>query len=112
MRIIFAFGRSYPIRTFLMLLSLVVAGVVESVSLTTMLPLFSVMLGDNVHSSFGVHIVNALQMVGLQPTIIVLLAIIVTGMALSSLLILLANRQVGYTVAHVATDLRVDLINA
>jgi ATP-binding cassette subfamily C protein len=112
MRIIFAFGRSYPTRTFLMLLSLIVAGVVESVSLTTMLPLVSVMLGDNVHSSFGVHIVNALQMVGLQPTIIVLLAIIVAGMALSSLLILLANRQVGYTVARVATDLRVDLINA
>ncbi|HCS46079.1 MAG TPA: ABC transporter ATP-binding protein [Pseudomonas sp.] len=112
MRIIFAFGRSYPMRTFLMLLSLIVAGVVESVSLTTMLPLVSVMLGDNANSSFGVHIVTALQVVGLQPTIIVLLSIIVVGMALSSLLILLANRQVGYTVAHVATDLRVDLINA
>jgi ATP-binding cassette subfamily C protein len=33
-------------------------------------------------------------------------------MSLTSLLILLANRQVGYTVARVATDLRVDLINA
>lgn len=112
MRIIFAFGRSYPARTVLMLLSLVVAGLVESVSLTTMLPLVSVMLGDNAHSTFGVHIVNALNMVGMEPTILVLLTIIVVGMALSSLLILVANRQVGYTVAHVATDLRVDLINA
>ncbi|MBD1552061.1 ABC transporter ATP-binding protein [Pseudomonas typographi] len=112
MRIIFAFGRSYPVRTALMLLSLVVAGLVESVSLTTMLPLVSVMLGDNAHSTFGVHIINALQSFGLQPTIVVLLTIIVVGMALSSLLILVANRQVGYTVAHVATDLRVDLINA
>lgn len=112
MRIIFAFGRSYPIRTLLMLLSLLVAGVVESVSLTTMLPLVSVMLGDNAHSALGVHIIGVLQVLGLQPTIVVLLLIIVAGMALSSLLILLANRQVGYTVAHVATDLRVDLINA
>lgn len=112
MRIIFAFGRSYPVRTLLMLLSLVVAGIVESVSLTTMLPLVSVMLGDNAHSALGVHIIGALQVLGLQPTIVVLLLIIVVGMALSSLLILLANRQVGYTVAHVATDLRVDLINA
>ncbi len=112
MRIIFAFGRSYPIRTVLMLLSLVVAGAVESISLTTMLPLVSVMLGDNAHSTFGKHVIDAMQMFGLEPSIVVLLTIIVVGMAASSLLILLANRQVGYTVAHVATDLRVDLINA
>jgi ATP-binding cassette subfamily C protein len=112
MRIIFAFGRSYPLRTALMLLSLVVAGLVESVSLTTMLPLMSVMLGDNAHSAFGEHIINAMAWFGMEPTIVVLLTIIVVGMALSSLMILIANRQVGYTVAHVATDLRVDLINA
>lgn len=112
MRIIFAFGRSYPLRTALMLLSLVVAGLVESVSLTTMLPLMSVMLGDNAHSAFGERIISAMAWFGMEPTIVVLLTIIVVGMALSSLLILIANRQVGYTVAHVATDLRVDLINA
>lgn len=112
MRIIFAFGRSYPLRTALMLLSLVVAGLVESVSLTTMLPLMSVMLGDNAHSTFGALVGNALAFAGLEPTIVTLLIIIVVGMAISSLLILIANRQVGYTVAHVATDLRVDLINA
>jgi ATP-binding cassette subfamily C protein len=112
MRIIFAFGRSYPLRTALMLLSLVVAGLVESVSLTTMLPLMSVMLGDNAHSAFGERIISTMAWFGMEPTIVVLLTIIVVGMALSSLLILIANRQVGYTVAHVATDLRVDLINA
>ncbi|WP_256218283.1 ABC transporter ATP-binding protein [Pseudomonas sp. URMO17WK12:I12] len=95
-----------------MLLSLVVAGLVESVSLTTMLPLVSVMLGDNAHSKFGLHIVDVLRSLGLEPTILTLLIIIVVGMAVSSFLILLANRQVGYTVARVATDLRVDLIKA
>jgi len=113
MRIILAFGKSYPLRTILMLLSLVVAGVVEGVSLTTMLPLVSVMLGDSGHTSMvASHVAAVLQSVGLEPTITVLLIIIVAGMSLTSLLILLANRQVGYTVAHVATDLRVDLINA
>jgi ATP-binding cassette subfamily C protein len=77
-----------------------------------MLPLMSVMLGDNAHSAFGEHIINAMAWFGMEPTIVVLLTIIVVGMALSSLMILIANRQVGYTVAHVATDLRVDLINA
>jgi len=113
MRIILAFGKSYPLRTLLMLLSLVIAGVVEGVSLTTMLPLVSVMLGDSGHSSMvASHVAGVLHSVGLEPTISVLLIIIVAGMSLTSLLILLANRQVGYTVAHVATDLRVDLINA
>lgn len=96
----------------MMLFSLVIAGMVESVSLTTMLPLVSVMLGDNAHSKFGVRVIDALQSMGLEPTIPALLIVIVVGMAISSFLILLANRQVGYTVARVATDLRVDLINA
>lgn len=113
MRIILAFGKSYPLRTLLMLLSLVVAGVVEGISLTTMLPLVSVMLGDSGHAGVvASHVAAVLNSVGLEPSISVLLVIIVAGMSLTSLLILVANRQVGYTVAHVATDLRVDLINA
>jgi ATP-binding cassette subfamily C protein len=41
-----------------------------------------------------------------------MLCVIVAGMVLKSLLLLLANRQVGYSVAHVATALRLDLIDA
>lgn len=112
MRIIFAFGRSYPARTVLMLLSLLLAGVVESVSLSTMLPLISAMLEDQPHSKLAVHVFAIMDSIGLKPTIPNMLVVIVVGMTLSNLLILLGNRQVGYTVAHVATDLRVSLIKA
>jgi ATP-binding cassette subfamily C protein len=112
MGIIFAFGRSYPGRTVLMLLSLLLAGLVESVSLTTMLPLISVMLEDQPHSRLATHVFEIMVSIGLQPTIPTMLVVIVVGLTLSNLLILLGNRQVGYTVAHVATDLRVDLIKA
>ncbi|NWL22950.1 ABC transporter ATP-binding protein [Pseudomonas umsongensis] len=112
MRIILAFGRSYPARTVLMLLSLLLAGVVESVSLSTMLPLISAMLEDQPHSKLAVYVFGAMNSIGLQPTIANMLVVIVVGMTLSNLLILLGNRQVGYTVAHVATDLRVSLIKA
>jgi ATP-binding cassette subfamily C protein len=112
MGIIFAFGRSYPGRTVLMLLSLLLAGLVESVSLTTMLPLISVMLEDQPHSRLAAHVFEIMSAIGLQPTIPTMLVVIVVGLTLSNLLILLGNRQVGYTVAHVATDLRVDLIKA
>jgi len=112
MGIIFAFGRSYPGRTVLMLLSLLLAGLVESISLTTMLPLISVMLEDQPHSRLATHVFEIMVSIGLQPTIPTMLVVIVVGLTLSNLLILLGNRQVGYTVAHVATDLRVDLIKA
>ena len=41
-----------------------------------------------------------------------LLSIVVIGMMLKSVLVLAANRQVGYTVARVATDLRLDFIRS
>jgi ATP-binding cassette subfamily C protein len=70
------------------------------------------MLEDQPHSKLAVYVFGAMNSIGLQPTIANMLVVIVVGMTLSNLLILLGNRQVGYTVAHVATDLRVSLIKA
>lgn len=112
MRVLLAFGRAYPARTILMLLSLLLAGLAEGIGLTTLLPLLSMTLGDQAQSAFSLRVIDALHGLGLEPTILTMLAVIVLGMTLSSVLILLGNRQVGYAVAHVATDLRVDLIRA
>jgi ATP-binding cassette subfamily C protein len=112
MRILFAYGRAYPVRTFLMLISLLLAGIAEGIGLTTLLPLLSIALGDKSHSDLSNQIIHVLGLVGLEPTIVTMLVIIVLGMIVSSTLVLLGNRQVGYAVAHVATDLRLDLIRA
>ena len=55
---------------------------------------------------------QAMQDIGIEPTLDTILLIIVGGMFFKGLVLLLANRQVGYTVAHVATALRLDLIEA
>ncbi len=112
MRILLAFGRAYPARTLMMLLSLLLAGVAEGVGLSTVLPLVSVALKETSDSGFANHVVAVLDAVGLEPTVGTLLAVIVIGMGLSNLMILLANRQAGYAVAQVATDLRLQLIEA
>lgn len=112
MRILLAFGRTYPARTALMLISLFLAGLAEGVGLTTLLPLLSVALGDETHSEFSLEVIAILQMFGLEPTVMTMITVMVLGMIVSSALVLLGNRQVGYTVAHVATDLRVALIRA
>ncbi|WP_349616329.1 ABC transporter ATP-binding protein [Azotobacter salinestris] len=112
MRILLAFGRSYPARTLLMLVSLLLAGLAEGIGLTTLLPLLSVALGDETHSAFSLEVIALLHRLGLEPTVMTMLSVMVLGMVLSSALVLLGNRQVGYTVAHVATDLRLELIRA
>lgn len=112
MRTLLALLRAYPARATIMLVALAVAGIAEGLSLTTLLPLMSVAVGDTAESGLGRSVVAALARVGLAPTLGVMLSIIVGGMVLKSLLLLLANRQVGYTVAHVATSLRIELIEA
>ena len=77
MRMLFAFGRAYPTRTALMLVSLLLAGLAEGVGLTTLLPLLSITLGDQTHSGFSLKVIDALHAVGLEPTIVTMLVIIV-----------------------------------
>jgi ATP-binding cassette subfamily C protein len=102
----------FPRRTAYVLVALLAAGIAEGLSLTALLPLLSIAVGDNANSETGRRIVDVLQGIGIVPTIGVMLLIIVGGMIVKSLILLMANRQVGYTVAHVATALRLELIEA
>ncbi|TDO07732.1 ABC transporter ATP-binding protein [Halomonas ventosae] len=113
MRLLSAFFRLYPRRTVLMLICLLFAGIAEGIGLTTILPLLSVALGeDGQGNAFSVKVLSIMEAIGLPTTVGVILTIIVLGMTVKSALVLLANRQVGYTVARVATDLRLELIRS
>jgi ATP-binding cassette subfamily C protein len=112
MRTLLTYSMVFPRRSAYVLVALLAAGIAEGLSLTALLPLLSVAIGDTGDSDIGRVIVRALQGIGIEPTIGVMLLIIVGGMIIKSLILLLANRQVGYTVAHVATTLRLDLIKA
>ncbi len=112
MRILLAFGRAYPARTLVMLVSLLLAGVAEGIGLSTLLPLMTVATGDQAHGQLSVKVLEIFAALGIEPTIVTMLLIIVAGMTLSSVLVMLGNHQVGYAVAHVATDLRIELIRA
>ena len=112
MRTLLTYIMVFPRRSALMLLALLIAGIAEGLSLTTMLPLLSAAVGNPGKTGLGHTVVEYLTTLGIPPTIEVMLLIIVAGMVLKSLILMLANRQVGYTVAHVATKLRLDLIKA
>src|SRR5690242_8835029 len=112
MRTLFTYCTLFPRRTAYVLIALLAAGIAEGLSLTALLPLLSISVGDPSNSDIGQRIVQLLRGLGIEPTIGVMLLIIVGGMTTKSLILLIANRQVGYTVAHVATALRLELIDA
>jgi ATP-binding cassette subfamily C protein len=94
------------------LIAFLAAGIAEAFSLTAILPLLSIAVGDPVDSSIGKYIVELLNKVDVNPTIGAMLFIILCGIVAKNLILLIANRQIGYTVAHIATVLRLELIEA
>ncbi|MCC7410365.1 MAG: ABC transporter ATP-binding protein [Gammaproteobacteria bacterium] len=118
MRMLLAFARCYPAHSVATLVALLVAGLMEGVGLSTLLPILSVAIGGEPGTATGATakltqlVPDALASLGVTPTVGALLAVMVAGIVLKSFLLLLAQRHVGYTIAHIATDLRLALIRA
>jgi ATP-binding cassette subfamily C protein len=108
------FARSKPLRTLVMVAMLIGAGMAEGVGIAGLLPLLEIGVSSGGGEPSGVsrRIAELIGILGLQPTLGVLLLIVVGAMAIKGLLRWLAMRQVGYVVARVAMDLRLRLIRA
>jgi ATP-binding cassette subfamily C protein len=118
MRFLITIARMYPGRSALTLLSLLFAGLADGLSLLLLLPLLNFATSDvapvsaNGLSGLGHMLTEALSAVGVTPTVGALLVVIVVCLSLKAVFLILANIQVGYTVAHVATDLRLSLLRS
>lgn len=117
------FFRAYPSQTVLMLLALLLSGIAEGVGLSALLPMLNIALGSEAKdllagvapagdSGFEQAVLGALASAGIAPTLGNMLLIMVAGVALKSLFLLVAQRQVGYTAAQVGTDLRLQMLRA
>jgi len=116
-----AFFRAYPWQTLIMLLALLFAGFAEGIGLSALLPLLNIAVRNDTANTGEIpaqqneyeRLVNELlNDVGINPGIGTMLAIIVIASTLKNLLLLVSNKQVGYTAAHVATDLRLKMLRA
>jgi ATP-binding cassette subfamily C protein len=118
MRVLFEFVRAYPWRSAFALVFLLAAGAAEGVSLGALMPLFSVAFAGTASEGAGHHdrlsrtLVDALGRLGLEPNLGVLISVVVLGVTASSALDFCAYRHVGYTIARIATDLRLALVRA
>jgi ATP-binding cassette subfamily C protein len=113
-QLVLFFARAYPWRTALMLACLLLAGFFEGARIATILPLITLASdsGAGTNHFLSRIVADFLQYLGFSPNLVVLLSMIVGAMMLKAALTLLAMMQVGYTVAHVATHLRLELVRA
>jgi ATP-binding cassette subfamily C protein len=104
-----------------MLIALLLSGIAEGIGLSAMLPLLAIALGGikGTSAATGKQATPAEKMIrdifdtiGLTPTVELLLLLILAAMLLKCVLVLVANKNVGYTVAHLTTKLRLQMLRA
>jgi ATP-binding cassette subfamily C protein len=108
------FARAYPARSGFTLLSVFSAGLMDGLGMSMLLSMLMLATGEAGGKPSGPQKV-ALKVVdffGLPPSALNLLLIAAIAITLKAVLSLAANRQVGYAVAYIATDLRLSLIRA
>jgi ATP-binding cassette subfamily C protein len=109
-----ALVRAYPRRSAAGLAAVFVAGLMDGLGLSMLLSMLSLATrtSDKAPSMPEQIALRVAEYLGLQPTAPVLLVLATTLIGFKAALSLLANRQVGYTVANIATDMRLALIRS
>lgn len=107
------FATLYPGRTAAIVVSYVVAGVLEGFSVVAFLPLLTGAGGPSSGNSVAATMLrNVLGTVGLEPTLPVLMTLIMAGIFFKAAVMLISTVQVGNSVAAVTADLRHRFIRA
>jgi len=113
----------YPVQSFIVILSIVITGFAESFSLLTFLPLLQIGL-TRISTEQAANVVaqdpsfidqvfdRFFEFIGLEPTLAVLLGLIVIMITIKSIGMLVTRAYIGIVSARVATDLRMNLIKA
>jgi ATP-binding cassette subfamily C protein len=121
MRLVFIIFRQYPWQTVAMLVALMLSGIAEGIGISAMLPLLAIALGGIKGTSGAATkqvtpaekmIQDIFDSIGLTPTLELLLILIFAAMLLKCVLVWVANKRVGYTVAHLTTKLRLQVLRA
>lgn len=121
MRLLLAFTRAYPVQTLILLPALLFASLAEGLSAALVLPILNLAgspdgtLGSGMETAgldFERTLVEVIEWFGLSANLPTMLALVVAGILLKSLLVLVANKRIGYVAARLTTDLRLELLQA
>jgi ATP-binding cassette, subfamily C, bacterial len=113
-KLVFYFFKAYPTRSMLMVGCFLFSGLAEGVSFLTLVPMLDIIQsgGPSTGGWLGTFLKKLLDIYGIHPNLPIVLTIFVIGMIVKGLFMLVAMKQVGYTVAHVTSDLRLKLIKS
>ena len=113
-RMLGVFARTYPGRSSLAMIAVFVASLFEGLGMTMVLSMLSTITQEAGAAPSGPQkfAMQLLGKVGINPTPANLLLVAIVLISLRGVMSLTANRQVGYAVAHIATDMRLSLIRA
>jgi ATP-binding cassette subfamily C protein len=110
------FVRAYPGRSLAMVAALVFGGVAEGLGVISLLPLLALVSSGTTSGVAGGALYDVVQRThqffGLSMSVGSLLLLTVSALFIKAMAVLVAMRQVGYTVAHVVTDFRLELVRA
>lgn len=113
-RMLGVFVRTYPGRSALAMVAVFIASLFEGLGMSMLLSMLSLSTSGAASKPSGPQqfAMDAVSRIGIAPTPLNLLLVAVTLIAMRGVMSLAANRQVGYTVARIATDMRLTLIRA
>ena len=119
MKVLRYFTSRYCAQSLLVLFCILLGGLLDGVGISAMLPVMAIAMRGSSDapgsepadtSALGKTVDGALETIGLEPSLQVLLPFIVILFWTKGGIILFAKRQVGYTVARIATDLRLEML--
>ena len=101
-----------PWRSVRILTCLLLAGLAEGLGVATVLPIIAFTTNGGTDSRLEQFVAGAFAFFGAPVALGSLLVVLVAGIALKSVLVLLAMREVGYAMAEIGTKLRLDVVHA
>jgi ATP-binding cassette subfamily C protein len=117
MRLMLHLFRAYPLASFLMIVALLLSGLVEGLGVSALLPMLKIAMNSgeadavsNPPGELEQAVLGVLDWLGIPVTLGALLMLIVVSAIIKAILLLFAQRQVGYTAAQIATDLRLEVL--
>ena len=119
MRLLISFMRAYRVQTLVLLPALLLASLAEGLGAAFVLPILNLADSQGGASGTGAagedltqSLTNIIEGLGLDANLQSMLVLIVIAILLKSLLVLVANRHIGYVAARLTTDLRLELLQA
>ena len=104
---------AHPLRSSLMVMAMLFAGIAGGIGVAALLPLLDQLLQSGESNSAITRFTNDIfTSLGVEPSLGILLALIVTLFVLKAALFIVAMTLVGFTVASVTMQFRLDLLRA